>query len=79
MYICQAHRWKKRGLAVTPARWGVHWFHNYAVYVAVHPEDGSVAVSHGGTEIGQGIHTMVGVRIPLFIYLFTDTYKAHSP
>ena len=33
--------------------------YRYNVLVAIHHEDGSVAVSHGGIECGQGINTKV--------------------
>ena len=44
-----------------PGRWPIVWGQKYSVYIAVHSEDGTVAVSHGGTEMGQGIHTKVQI------------------
>jgi xanthine dehydrogenase large subunit len=52
----------KRGLALTPVKFGISFtatFFNQAgalVHVYV---DGSVQVNHGGTEMGQGLHTKV--------------------
>ncbi|HEX4931651.1 MAG TPA: molybdopterin cofactor-binding domain-containing protein, partial [Gemmatimonadaceae bacterium] len=52
----------KRGLAVTPVKFGISFtatFLNQAgAYVLVY-RDGSAQVNHGGTEMGQGLHTKV--------------------
>ncbi|XP_018589002.1 xanthine dehydrogenase/oxidase isoform X2 [Scleropages formosus] len=54
------HRWKKRGIAVIPTKFGISFtalFLNQAgalVHVYI---DGSVLLTHGGTEMGQGLHT----------------------
>ncbi|KAH3886883.1 hypothetical protein DPMN_010896 [Dreissena polymorpha] len=54
------NRWKKKGLSVVPIKYGVPWnTQNYGVNVAVYSQDGTVAVSHGGIEVGQGINTKV--------------------
>ncbi|XP_052261039.1 uncharacterized protein LOC127865162 isoform X4 [Dreissena polymorpha] len=56
----QDNRWKKKGLSVVPIKYGVPWnTQNYGVNVAVYSQDGTVAVSHGGIEVGQGINTKV--------------------
>src|SRR5690625_3461251 len=55
-----AHRHTKRALATTPVRLGIS-FHFTACNQAgalVHVyKDGSVLINHGGTEMGQGLHT----------------------
>ncbi|BBN96703.1 dehydrogenase (plasmid) [Deinococcus grandis] len=55
-----AHEHVKRGLAVTPVKFGISF--NFTAYnqagALVHVyKDGSVLVNHGGTEMGQGLHT----------------------
>ncbi|XP_078254947.1 xanthine dehydrogenase/oxidase-like [Rhinoraja longicauda] len=54
------HRWKKRGLAVVPTMFGVSFtatFLNQAAALVHVYTDGSVLLTHGGTEMGQGLHT----------------------
>ncbi len=57
-----AHRTIKRGLAFTPVKFGVSFnatlFNQAGALVNVYT-DGSVLVNHGGTEMGQGLHTKV--------------------
>ena len=61
----RTHPHMKRGLAVTPVKFGISFTlsqNNQAgAYVVIYT-DGSVQVNHGGTEMGQGLHTkMLGV------------------
>ncbi|XP_022343245.2 uncharacterized protein LOC111136587 [Crassostrea virginica] len=56
----QANRWKKKGLSVVPMKFGIGWVGgNYTALVAIHGFDGSVSITHGGIESGQGINTKV--------------------
>ena len=52
----------KRGLAITPVKFGISFtatlFNQAGALVHVYL-DGSVKVHHGGTEMGQGLHTKV--------------------
>ncbi|KAF4522206.1 hypothetical protein B566_EDAN007357 [Ephemera danica] len=54
-----ANRWKKRGMAIVPMQYRFHIWGNYEFFVAIHHIDGSVSVTHGGIEMGQGINTKV--------------------
>ena len=52
----------KRGLALTPVKFGISFtntFLNQAGALVHVYKDGSVGVSHGGTEMGQGLYTKV--------------------
>jgi len=55
-----AHPDVKRGLAVTPVKFGISFnftaFNQAGALVQVY-KDGSVLINHGGTEMGQGLHT----------------------
>ena len=52
----------KRGIAITPVKFGISFtatlFNQAGALVHVYT-DGSVQVNHGGTEMGQGLHTKV--------------------
>ena len=56
------NKWKKRGIAVIPSMYGVCFpitvLNQGGADVIVY-DDGSVLVSHGGTEMGQGLNTKV--------------------
>ncbi|ESO07509.1 hypothetical protein HELRODRAFT_110470 [Helobdella robusta] len=56
----RSHRWMKRGLSLNGIKYGVGyslaWLHQAGALVNVF-KDGSVLLSHGGTEMGQGLHT----------------------
>jgi xanthine dehydrogenase/oxidase len=54
------HRYKKRGLAMIPTKFGISFtaiFLNQAGALVHIYHDGSILLSHGGTEMGQGLHT----------------------
>ena len=55
-----SHPHRKRGLAMTPVKFGISFtatlFNQGGALVLVY-RDGSVQVNHGGTEMGQGLHT----------------------
>jgi xanthine dehydrogenase large subunit len=55
-----SHADVKRGLAITPVKFGISFnltaFNQAGALVHVY-KDGSVLINHGGTEMGQGLHT----------------------
>ncbi|TVY49646.1 Xanthine dehydrogenase, partial [Lachnellula occidentalis] len=54
------HKWKKRGLSIVPTKFGISFtalFLNQAGALVHVYHDGTVLVAHGGTEMGQGLHT----------------------
>ncbi len=58
----KTHSVLKKGLALTPVKFGISFtatqFNQAGAVVSVYT-DGSVRVNHGGTEMGQGLHTKV--------------------
>ena len=56
------HPYQKRGLAITPVKFGISFtlkHYNQAGALVFIYADGSVQVNHGGTEMGQGLHTKI--------------------
>ena len=53
---------KRRGIAITPVKFGISFtatLYNQAGAMVLVYRDGSVQVSHGGTEMGQGLYTKI--------------------
>ncbi|CAL8096692.1 unnamed protein product [Orchesella dallaii] len=72
----QQNRWKKRGLAAIPVRYGIDYFGtNFPVTIAIYHLDGHVAVSHGGIEMGQGMNTKVIQTIAQSLQIPMDRVK----
>ncbi|KAH8292276.1 hypothetical protein KR054_008034, partial [Drosophila jambulina] len=53
------NRWTKRGLGLAVMDYPVYYFGQYPATVAIYHVDGTVVVSHGGIEMGQGMNTKV--------------------
>ncbi|WP_350334336.1 xanthine dehydrogenase molybdopterin binding subunit [Coralliovum pocilloporae] len=57
-----ANRIIKRGLALTPVKFGISftatWYNQAGALIHIY-NDGSIALNHGGTEMGQGLNTKV--------------------
>ncbi len=82
----QNNEHKKRGLAVTPVKFGISFnktVYNQAGALILIYTDGSIQLNHGGTEMGQGLHTKMlqvaattlGVAIERFRMTPTSTDK----
>ncbi|ALC47093.1 CG18516 [Drosophila busckii] len=53
------HRWLKRGLGLAIMDYPIFYFGQYPATVAIYHVDGTVVVSHGGIEMGQGMNTKI--------------------
>ena len=55
-----AHPHRKRGIAITPVKFGISFtvthLNQAGAFVLIY-QDGTVQLNHGGTEMGQGLHT----------------------
>jgi xanthine dehydrogenase large subunit len=78
--------YQKRGIAIVPVKFGISFNkteYNQAGALVLIYTDGSIQVNHGGTEMGQGLHTKMlqvaakslGVKIDRFRMMPTSTDK----
>ncbi|XP_078070968.1 uncharacterized protein LOC144495034 isoform X2 [Mustelus asterias] len=80
------NKWKKKGLAVVPLKYCLYWTDgNYLCTVSIFASDGSVMVSQGGIESGQGLDTKVAqvcayaLGIPVDLISIKPTTTVNSP
>jgi xanthine dehydrogenase large subunit len=80
------NKYVKKGLALTPVKFGISFttsFLNQAGALVNIYKDGTVLVNHGGTEMGQGLHTKIqqvaaielGIDLDKIKVTATDTSK----
>ena len=56
------NKYLKKGIAITPIKFGISfttWHLNQAGALLHVYTDGSIMINHGGTEMGQGLHTKI--------------------
>jgi xanthine dehydrogenase/oxidase len=58
-----ANRWVKRGIAIVPLKYHLGYFGTSHAIVSIFNGDGSVAVSVGSIEMGQGLNTKVAQTV----------------
>eukprot|EP00455_Lapot_gusevi_P049471 TRINITY_DN701_c0_g2_i7.p1 TRINITY_DN701_c0_g2~~TRINITY_DN701_c0_g2_i7.p1 ORF type:complete len:1205 (-),score=381.89 TRINITY_DN701_c0_g2_i7:387-4001(-) len=78
----QQNRYHKRGIAMLPTKFGCSFtskFLNQGGALVHVYTDGTVLVSHGGTEMGQGLHTkMAQVAATMFQIPLKDVFIAET-
>ncbi|XP_050368382.1 xanthine dehydrogenase 1-like [Argentina anserina] len=89
--VCQfntQNRWRKRGVAMIPTKFGISFtlkLMNQAGALVHVYTDGTVLVTHGGVEMGQGLHTKVAqvaasaFNIPLSSVFISETSTDKVP
>ncbi|XP_073945873.1 aldehyde oxidase 1-like [Choristoneura fumiferana] len=60
------NRWKKRGLRFSLLRWTPIGSQYFDVTLSVYHDDGSVTITHGGIDMGQGLNTKA-IQIAAFL------------
>jgi xanthine dehydrogenase/oxidase len=53
------NRWRKRAIKLLPMTYDLFYIAPYNSLISIFHADGSVAITHGGIEMGQGINTKV--------------------
>lgn len=53
------NRWRKRAMKIIPMTYDLFYLGPYNCLVSIYQADGTVSITHGGTEMGQGINTKV--------------------
>ncbi|XP_017888813.1 xanthine dehydrogenase/oxidase-like isoform X2 [Ceratina calcarata] len=53
------NRWKKKGISLMTMHYAFAYFGKFHALVSLYARDGTVSVTHGGIECGQGINTKV--------------------
>ena len=71
----------RRGIALTPVKFGISFtasFLNQAGALLNVYKDGSVCVNHGGTEMGQGLHTKIRQVVAEHLGIKVDSIQVTS-
>ncbi|XP_050344173.1 uncharacterized protein LOC126769429 isoform X2 [Nymphalis io] len=77
--------WKKKGLQLTIMCYPIVYDGNFSVTISVYHADGTILMSHGGIEMGQGINTKVAqvcaytLKVPLSMVTVKGSDSFVSP
>ena len=76
-----ANEFYKKGMAITPVKFGISFttsFLNQAGALVLLYGDGTILVNHGGTEMGQGLHTKIRQIAALEFGVSPDAVKVNA-
>lgn len=76
-----SHEFIKKGISMTPVKFGISFttsFLNQAGALVNIYKDGTVLVNHGGTEMGQGLHTKIRQIAALELGVHIDRVKVNA-
>lgn len=79
------NRWRKRGIGFIQMKFPIAYIGAFSSYVAIYHGDGTVIISHGGVEVGQGINTKAAqiaafaLNIPLQMVQVKATNSESGP
>ncbi|GFO23340.1 xanthine dehydrogenase/oxidase [Plakobranchus ocellatus] len=72
----QENQWKKRGITMTTCKYGMCYFGaGHGATVTIFARDGSVQISQGGVEMGQGLYTKVAQGVAHILGVPLDNIK----
>ena len=77
----KSNTYMKKGIAITPVKFGISFttsFLNQAGALVNIYQDGSVLINHGGTEMGQGLHTKILQIASAELGISTDRIKVSA-
>ena len=59
------NKWRKKGISVVPCKYQIVYPtpEPYTCQISIYASDGSVSITHGGIEMGQGINTKVAQTV----------------
>ncbi|XP_073819307.1 uncharacterized protein [Musca autumnalis] len=73
-----ANRWLKRGIGLAIMDFPLEYSKQYSATVTIYHIDGSVIISHGGIEMGQGLNTKVAQVAAYVLGVPMDLIKIES-
>ncbi|CAG9123156.1 unnamed protein product [Plutella xylostella] len=53
------NRWRKRAMKILPMTYNLFYFGNFNSLISIYHRDGTITITHGGVEMGQGMNTKV--------------------
>ena len=77
----RSHRYTKRGIGIVPVKYGIGFtatFLNQGNALVYVYSDGSVSVSHGGIDMGQGLYTKVEMIVAETLGVSEDSVHCES-
>lgn len=73
------NRWKKRGLRIAMMSWPVPVLLDQMVLMSVYHGDGTIMITHGGIEMGQGINTQVAQAVAYTFNISLEKVRCKPP
>lgn len=81
----KANRWKKRAIQISVMLFPVEYYGNYSAVVSIYRGDGTITVTTGGIEMGQGLNTKAAqvcayeLGVPLELVSVIPSYSFAAP
>uniref|UniRef100_A0A0K8W367 Xanthine dehydrogenase n=1 Tax=Bactrocera latifrons TaxID=174628 RepID=A0A0K8W367_BACLA len=69
------NRWRKKGLGIAIMEYHIGYFGQFPATVAIYHRDGTVIISHGGIEMGQGMNTKIAQLASLELGIPVDMIR----